>query len=295
MIGNTAKKHIDKKNHGKRKALIAAVSVVVALIAFLIIILFSKDSVLLAVSKLCAQNGNYSSASRVIEHSGHKDADTMRDYVNLRLDINSSYPMLLSEYDAVKVEGWAQTAEKICGNTDALGSSLALEAIQLSEILSDIVGAEREYNELKSDILDMMDVFNEINRLHAKDAEGKNISFTIADERVKIAGWSLLNEDILRFISQVPGNENIYLFNYMAKEAQGEISELTSAIDSVAQNGYSETDLVRFSGDVEKRFPDITNSNGESVNLLDKERYEIFMYKEFCNKLVQNLASYYSS
>ena len=81
----------------------------------------------------------------------------------------------------------------------------------------------------------------------------------------------------------------------MAKEAQGEISELNAAVDSVADSGYGEEDLVRFKGEAVKRFPDITNSSGESVNLLNKEVYERFMYEEFCNKLVQNLAPYYVS
>lgn len=295
MAGYTPKQNTAGANHGKRKALVAAVLIVAVSALILIAILFSKDSVFLAVSKLYAQSGNYKVAASLIEHSGHEKADAVSDYVNLRLEINKSYPVLLSEYDAEKIEAWAQTAENLCSETDALGSDLALEATQLSDILSQIVEAEREYNSLRSDILEMMDVFNEINRLHTKDAEGKNTAFTIADERLKIEDWAVLNDKILEFISSIPGSENIYLFNYMAKEVQGEISELTVAIDGVAESGYAETDLVRFSGDAERRFPDITNSSGESVNLIDKETYEKFMYEEFCNKLIQNLASYYAS
>lgn len=295
MAGYTPNYSIKRKNHGKRNALIAAVSVIAALALLLTVFLLSKNSVFLAAAKHQAQNGDFGSAAVLIEQSSHEDADAVEDYINLRREINWNYPVLLSKYDSAKIEDWAQRAERLCGQADALGSGIYEEITQLSAILSQIVANEKEYNSLRADILDMMDVFGEINRLHTKDAEGKNTSFTIAEERAKISGWTELNNKILGFLSRVAGNENIYLFNYMAKEAQGEISELTAAIDSVAQSGYGENDLVRFSGDAVKRFPDITNSNGESVNLLNKETYESFMYEEFCNKLVQNLASYYVS
>lgn len=294
MAGYTPDNSIKRKNHGKRNALVAAVSVVAALVLLLAVFLISKNSVFLAAAKFQAQNGEFRSAAQLIEQTGHEDAGTVSDYINLRLEINRYYPVLLSKYDEEKLSAWAETAENICVNSEALGD-MADEAQQLSDILSHIVASEREYNELKADILDMMDVFGEINRLHTKDAEGKNTAFTISEERAAISLWTQLNNKVLNFISGVSGNENIYLFNYMAKEAQGEISELTAAIDGVAQSGYAENDLVRFSGDAVRRFPDITNSNGESVNLLDKETYERYMHEEFCNKLVQNLSPYYSS
>lgn len=295
MADYTPNNNIKASDRGKKKPVIAAVSVVAALAALLIIFLLSKNSVFLSMAKLNARNGNFAVASALIGHSGHEDAAAVEEYINLRVDINTNYPVLLTGYDSITIKNWSGTAERLCSESEALGEVLSAEVTKLSIVLSQIVSAEEEYIALKSDILDMMDIFNEINRLHTKDAEGKNISFTIAEEKVKISNWERLNSNVLSFVSRVPGSENIYLLNYMAKEVQGEISELNDALNSVAASGYSETDTVRFSGDAVKRFPDITNSSGESVNLLDKITYEKFMYEEFCNKLVQNLVSYYSS
>ena len=282
-------------NHGKKNALIAVVSSLAAVMIILVAFFLSKNTVFHELARSRADKGDFSTAAVLVRQSGSEKSQVLEDYINLRLEINEHYPVMLSEYDRDKLEMWALTAEKLCNHGEALGDTMAQEVLELSHLLSQIVAAEKEYNALKADILDMMDVFNEINRLHTKDAEGKNASFTIAAERERIAAWTELNNKILSFISSVPGNENIYLFNYMAKEAQGEISELNAAVDSVADSGYGEEDLVRFKGEAVKRFPDITNSSGESVNLLNKEVYERFMYEEFCNKLVQNLAPYYVS
>ncbi|MBQ8015717.1 MAG: hypothetical protein IJ264_05995 [Clostridia bacterium] len=282
-------------NRGKKNALIAVVLSLAAVTLVLVAFLLSKNTVFHELARSRAEKGDFSTAAVLVRQSGSEKSQVLEDYITLRLEINGNYPALLSEYDSDKTEMWALTAEKLCNQSDALGDTVAQEVSELSQLLSQIVAAEKEYNALKTDILDMMDVFNEINRLHIKDEQGKNTSFTIADERERIAAWAELNNKILAFISSVPGNENIYLFNYMAKEAQGEISELNAAVDSVADSGYGEEDLVRFSGDAVKRFPDITNSSGESVNLLNKDVYERFMYEEFCNKLVQNLAPYYVS
>ncbi|MBQ3044475.1 MAG: hypothetical protein IJO03_10515 [Clostridia bacterium] len=282
-------------NHGKKNALIAVVSSLAAVMIILVAFFLSKNTVFHELARSSAEKGDFSTAAVLVRQSGSEKSQVLEDYINLRLEINEHYPVMLSEYDRDKLEMWALTAEMLCNHGEALGDTMAQEVLELSHLLSQIVAAEKEYNALKADILDMMDVFNEINRLHTKDAEGKNASFTIAAERERIAAWTELNNKILSFISSVPGNENIYLFNYMAKEAQGEISELNAAVDSVADSGYGEEDLVRFRGEAVKRFPDITNSSGESVNLLNKEVYERFMYEEFCNKLVQNLAPYYVS
>ena len=80
----------------------------------------------------------------------------------------------------------------------------------------------------------------------------------------------------------------------MIKEVQGEIADLNAAMDSVIADGYAETDLVRFSGEGQKRFPDIYNSSNESVNLTDKEKYEQYMYKELCTGFVESLGGFYA-
>ena len=128
----------------------------------------------------------------LVRQSGSEKSQVLEDYINLRLEINEHYPVMLSEYDRDKLEMWALTAEMLCNHGEALGDTMAQEVLEISHLLSQIVAAEKEYNALKADILDMMDVFNEINRLHTKDAEGKNASFTIAAERVTNKFFSIL-------------------------------------------------------------------------------------------------------
>lgn len=285
----------DMQNHGKRKKLIAAVSVIAALTALLIVFLAAKNSIFFAAAKSMAEKQDFDSAIVLAEDSGSEDAALLKDYINLRLEINSSYPLLLSEFDIEKIKSWAETAENISGRSEPLGDKISEDVLSLSQTLSEIIYCESEYQSMRADILNLMDAFNEINRLHTKDAEGKNISFTIAEERTKLNNWSLLNGSLLSFIPRIPSNEKLYLINYLAKEAQGEISEINAAIDSVAASGYADTDLVRFSGDAVRRFPDISNSAGESVNLLDKEKYEQFMHDEMRRILAETLAPYYAA
>lgn len=277
----------------KKSALIIAISVIAALIVAVFAILLSKDTAFYYAAKSNVESGDFVSAGKMIEKSEHKNAEILEDYINLRLEINRDYPLLISEFDKEKIEAWSEKAKRICENSEPLGTDISYEAENLSRTLSEIVSCEKEYVELQADILEMMDVFNEINRLHTKASDGKNVSFTVFEERAKISSWTHLSEKIFSYVSRIPGNENIYLLNYMIKEAQGEISELSAAIDSVAESGYAETDLVRFSGDAVKMFPDITNSDGDSVNLLEKENYERFMYEELCRVLVQKLAVFY--
>lgn len=285
----------DMQNHGKRKKLIAAVSVIAALTALLIVFLVAKNSIFFAAAKSMAEKQDFESAIVLAEDSGSEDTALLKDYINLRLEINSSYPLLLSEFDIEKIKSWAETAENISGRSEPLGDKISEDVLSLSQTLSEIIYCESEYQTMRADILNLMDAFNEINRLHTKDAGGKNISFTIAEERTKLNNWSLLNGSLLSFIPRIPSNEKLYLINYLAKEAQGEISEINAAIDSVAASGYADTDLVRFSGDAVRRFPDISNSAGESVNLLDKERYEQFMHDEMLRILAETLAPYYAA
>lgn len=282
-----------RSGHGKRNALIVAMTVIAVMIVMISAFFLSKNTIFYLTAKTQAMNGNFASAGNMIEKSNHKNAEVLERYINLRLEINREYPVLLSEYDSEKIKLWKEEAESICENSEMLGKNISYEAEKLLQTLTEIVDCEEEYTTLEADILEVMDVFNEINRLHTKDADGKNTSFTILEERTKIGRWADQSDKIFSYVFRMPGNENLYLINYMVKEAQGEISELTDAIDGVAESGYAETDLVRFSGDAEKKFPDISNSNGDSVNLLRKEEYEKFMYDEICHELVQKLAVFY--
>ncbi len=282
-----------QKNQSKKTTVIALISVFAVIFAMLVVFLFTKNNIFYSVARKRAENQDFVSAVSVLKKSESENSEILRQYLDLRIDINRSYPVLLSEYDAQKISLWKQTADYLTSYNDILGEKIAFEVLSLSQILGDIVNSHNEYTAMKADILEMMDVFCEINRLHSKGADGKNISFTTAEERAKIQRWTELSDKLLSFSAATPGSEDIYLLNFLAKESQSEISEVTKVIDSVEADGYAETDLVRFSGEAHKVFPDINNGGGESVNLADKYNFEKFMYEEFCMGLAGNLAPYY--
>ena len=87
-------------------------------------------------------------------------------------------------------------------------------------------------------------------------------------------------------------SESIYLLTYLIKEVQGECTDLEYIIVSVTESGYSETDVVRFSGEARKKYPDIRSSTA-SVNLLEKENYELYVYRGICRALVEKLGEFY--
>lgn len=282
------------ENHGNKKKLVAALAVALAVAVLLIVFLLAKNSIFRAIAESKAENGNFSSAYSLLKNSADEESLLLKEYISLRIDINENYPLLLSDFSEEKVYSWAENAERINAMSAFLDEDLAKDINNLSQKLNVITDCIESYKLKRNGILSLMDVFNEINRLHTKDAEGKNTAFTVAEMRSKIGRWQQLSSEISSFAASLPDTENIYLFNYMIKEAFGEIDDLSIAIESVIQSGYSETDNVRFSGDAQKRFPDISNSSNESVNLLEKEKYERFMFDEICRKLVETLGEFYS-
>ena len=64
-------------------------------------------------------------------------------------------------------------------------------------------------------------------------------------------------------------------------------------MDSVIAMGYKETDLIRLSGSGQKQFPAITNSKNDTVNLLQKEKYEAYLYEGICIQLAEVLGVFY--
>lgn len=291
MADFTPKPNTKNKNHGK---IIAAVSVAVAVAVLLIAFLAAKNAIFFAAAQNQAESGDYKSAVSFADKSGSDGSDILKDYAVLRIEINKYYPLLLSDFNLDKIKEWSLSAQSINAGSYLLSDELSAEILELDTALSQIITCCEEYGALKSDILDMMDVFAEINRLHTKDAEGKNTAFTVAQERAKISQWTDANSRMLAFVAQIPRSENIYLINFLAKEAQGEIAEFASTIDGVAAL-YGDTALVRFSGDALKQYPDISNSSGKRVNLLEKEGFEQFMYEELCAELVRTLAGFYSA
>lgn len=288
------KQNTASENHGKNKKLTAVVSVCVVLGVFLIIFFLAKNSIFSSLAGISAEKENYRYAVSLSDISDSEKAQVIKDYSVLRIEINKYYPLLISEFNLEKIRQWSASAKSINDRSYMLSEELAAEIMEIDTALSQIISCCEEYDTLKPDILDMMDVFNEINRLHTKDTDGKNTAFTVEQERQILDRWNTANGKLLDFITRIPDSENIYLINFLAKEAQGEIAELGKAIDSVAQL-YGETALVRFGGDALKQYPDIFNSSGERVNLLKKEEFESFVYSELCAELVHSLAGFYTA
>lgn len=282
------------ESHGSRKALVAAVSVICALAVLIIIFLACKNPLYFSLAKSKAENGEYAAAMELCNETTDEKNAVLGDYLALRLDINESYPQLLSEFDIDKINEWTETAAAISESSDILGQALNQDLISLMLALEQISGCYNQYIALRPEVLSVMDIFAEFNRLYTVDADGKNTAFTVAEELSKISRWEQQNSNLSAFAATIPGYENIYLLNYLIKEIQGECSDLRAAMDSVIAMGYKETDNIRLGGTAQKKFPGIQNSNNESVTVLEKERYEAFMFDGICRRLAENLGGFYS-
>lgn len=278
--------------NGNRKFLVAAACVVFAFAVLLTVGLAAKNPFYFSMAQKKAENGDFSAAAELVVKTEGKKAEMLDKYIMLRLDINRCYPDMLTDYDFQKIAYWSETVSELSENPDLLGSELSSELVKLSEALSIITNGISGYEAIRADVLSMMDVFLEINRLHTKGDDGKNIGFTVAEEKEKIRMWERQCDALEQYAMGIDENESIYLLNYLIKEVQGECADLEKAIDSVTESGYSETDRVRFSGEGRKTYPDIRSSNA-SVNLLEKENYELYVYKGICRALTEVLGEFY--
>lgn len=279
--------------NGNRKALVAAICVVSALAVILITFLAAKNPIFHFVAEKKAENGEYSQALVTVGKSGGEKAEILEKYITLRLDISSSYPELLTEFNIEKIYGWQETAVFITEHSDLLSEKLSSEADLILSVLDGIVSGVTGYEAMRGDVLEMMDVFREVNRLHSKDADGKNIVFTVAEEKEKIRRWEQQCTALEQYTFGINGAEGIYLLNYLIKEVQGECTDINASMDVILQSGYTETDTVRSGGDGQKTYPDIRSSNNESVNFLEKENYELYVYKGICRVLTEALGEFY--
>ena len=279
--------------NGNRKPLVAAVCVVLTLAVMLTVFLAAKSPLYLLSAESKAVKGEFSQAAEDISKSSGEKAEVLEKYILLRLDIISTYPDLLTEFNLEKINFWKETADFIIANADLLSGEIVAQTQTLSQLLGGIVSGIADYEAMRADVLSMMDVFNEINRLSSKDADGKSISFTVAEERAKIRQWEEKCTALEDYSRTINGSESIYLLNYLIKEAQGECTDLNEKMDIVIQSGYTETDNVRLNIEGKKRYPDIRGSNNESVNLLEKDSYEHYVYKGICRAYVESLGEFY--
>ena len=285
----------NRKNNanGNRKPLVAAVCVVLSLAVIITVFLAAKNPLSLFTAEKRAEKGDFSQAAEYISKANGEKAEVLEKYIMLRLDITGSYPDLLTEFSLEKISLWKESTDYIIANADMVSEKILEQTLLISQTLDGIVSGVSEYEAMRADVLSMMDVFNEINRLSEKDAEGNSVGFTVAEERAKIRRWEQQCAALEDYSRSVNGSENIYLLNYLIKETQGECIDLNEKMDIVIQSGYAETDNVRLNIEGRKRYPDIRSSNNESVNLLEKDNYELYVYKGICRAYVDSLGEFY--
>ncbi len=277
----------------RNKPIIAAVAVVCALLFAVILFLACKNFLYLSISEYKTEKNQYSEAMEIIENIHTDEAEALLLYLKLRNDINESYPVLLTDFQPSIIAGWTDAVTAVEDVKHLLSDEIALEAEALAATLHQVNSCLTQYDTIRPDILSLMDIFAEMNRLYTKAPDGKNISFTVSEEKIKISEWDQKISTLINYAHTVPGFENIYLLNYLIKEAESECLELKNSMESVLLMGYKETDTIRLNGSGQKQFPAITNSNGESVNLLKKESYEKYMYDGICVQLAEILGVYY--
>ena len=294
MTENVVKK--DKNTADcSRKKLIAAVTAVFALVALVSAVLLVKNPLLCFVSEKLASDGRYYAAEKYADMCGGEKADVLGSYVRLRQDINANYALMIAGFDREKIEEWRSTADNIRNNSDCLGNGLSQEATALSERLDKICAFLKEYDELRPEILELFDVFNEINRLYTKDATGVNPVFTISEEIAMIDRWEMTARKLDIFSAEISDAGKMYLFTYFIKEAQGEAVDLRSAMYGFLAQGYDAYAQIRVTGDTVRTFPSVQNGSGETVNLQKKDKYENFMYRDMCGALAEMLGEFYVS
>lgn len=292
MAERSIKQNNLSQNRSK-KPIIAAVAVICALSAAIIVFLAYKNSLYFTISQYKAENREYSEAMELVENIHTDKAEALALYLDLRNDINENYPVLLTDFQPSIIAGWTQAVTSVGEVKHLLSDGIALEAEKLSVTLNQVNSCLTQYSQIRDDILSLMDIFAEMNRLYTKDINGNNTAFTVSEERIKIYAWEQQLSTLVNFANTIPNYENIYLLNYLIKEVEGECLDLRNAMDSVISMGYKETDLIRLSGSGQKQFPAITNSSNETVNLLQKENYERYLYEGICVQLAEILGDFY--
>lgn len=291
-MDTSAVKTNNKTADGKQKTLKIAVVILCALSSVLIAFLIGKNALFLSISQSLALEGEYREAVEFSSMSTSSEAELVSDYAYLRVSITENYPDLLARFNREKLEEWYETVCRISENGQKLNSELLDSVNSIKQTLELIFERVDSYERIRPDVLSLMDAFNEINRLYTKDENGKNTSFSVKTEYDRIYEWEKQVHTLSQYLSSTPNSESVYLFSYMLKEAEAECAQLNEILSTVLSSGYKNDDLVRFSGTTKKTFPDVQNGN-VSLNFLEKEEYEKYMYQGLCRSLTENLLVFY--
>lgn len=283
-----------EKRNGRKIIIIVAACVLAFIGALVLAFFLLKDSIFIMLAQNEAQKGSFSSALSILENVDDEKADPLKEYISLRNEINAEYASLITGFDEMTVRDWQERANNAEAASGELSEPVRESISALSGKLNDICALYDEYQYIYHDILELMDVFNEINRLYTKDYTGYNTAFTIREEKDKIARWEELLSQVQAYAAKLPSEDRTYLLSYMLKEAQGEISELRSTMDKLLEtSGVSETDEIMAKGNGQKIFPSVESSSGVSVNLTEKYDYAAHMSDGVYRTLVEMLGEYY--
>lgn len=260
------------KKHGKKIR-----AVLIALLCVLVILAVSglvfKDRLTAAYARRLIDGGRYGEAVQTLERSDDPVGTALKSYAELRREIKSGYPEMLKSADIVTLTRWRDSAVALQDNPELGGekcfSDLHALAIKLRFICSACAG----YDGIRDQILDVMDVFLEYNRLHLTGGDG-NVTFTPSEELKKLEKWQNELNNVIRFASSIQNYESVYLFSYLVREAQGEIEQLKKDVQTILDGGYDLNDTVRYSDNKGKTFPTVSNLHGVRLNVAQKEDYE---------------------
>ncbi len=287
--------NVKTENGNSRKKIIIIAACVLAFIGALVLAFFLlKDAIFVLIAQSNAEKGKFSSAQSVLENVENEKADALKEYISLRTEINTEYSSLITGFDEMTVRDWAERASKADAASEGLSEQIRKSISALSGKLNSICSLYDEYQSVYPDLLELMDVFNEVNRLYTKDYTGHNTPFTISEEKNKIARWNELLSEAQAYTAKLPSEDRTYLLSYMLKEAQGEIRELDETMDRLLEtSGVSETDEIMAKGDGQKIFPSVESSSGVSVNLTEKYEYAEHISDGVYRTLIETLGEYY--
>ena len=289
-----SKAQADTNNaQSRRRPLIAAVCIGAPVLVLLVLFLIFKNSVITNYALRCMNSNNYDTARAVSHIIGGEKGITLSEYIDIRSEINRDYSGLLASFDINKVTSWRDRARAVDEKAKDI-PALSKEADTLYKSLYSLCQLEREYENMRDDILEMMNVFSEINRLYTPDESGKKPAFTISEENEKIMQWEEICRILSEFENSVPGGDSIYLLSYLISETYAECEDIRNQLIELGNKGYSDTDYIAVSGSGKKVFPDIAGSSGISVSVERKEQYEEYMYVSICRTLTRSLAGYYT-
>lgn len=263
-----------------------------AVLCALIFALRNAVAVSLAIRDI--KSNDFEAAYTRVAGIGTGEADTVRKYTSLRIDINRRFPLLLESYDADIIEAWVEQINDIIVNGTGLDKTVMQSVVSMRASLIEIRGAMSEYRSLSGDVENLMLIFNEYNRLHTV-TDGQSVAFTVAEEFARADSWQANFNAVSEFADRRFGTGGVYLLSYMLKEAQNELGQLRSAMQTIADNGYDIYAKVSYNDNLQRTFPDIPVGADTNANLLDSAAYIEYMHGDICRSLISGLAVYYTA